>query len=215
MERYEQDNYYHGGVGEENRRYQSHGQNYHNDFGRGYDRRPDNYFNGRSIEERRQDMSQYDNHARLRSGNHDFDNEAYSNFQRNNQQLRNAYDNQVRREHHQLDDIRQGYGVPEFGNKSGSGYQQEQGYNSGRMSGYSGAAFGGSNYSAHGGFGGAPEYGAMSGDRGNVTQYTSASGYGGGENRNAYGQAIRQPDSDNYRNQEQQSRYRRNDEHNR
>ena len=91
----------------------------------------------------------------------------------------------------QLENVRQGYGFPGFGRSSeDENYmdemkreresRQRQGYGSGRLGGYSGSAFGGANYSAHGDFGGAPHYGSMSGYGGNADDYVSSSGYGGG-----------------------------------
>ncbi|WP_299823200.1 hypothetical protein [uncultured Pontibacter sp.] len=89
--------------------------------------------------------------------------------------------------------MRQEYEIPQF-NSASHGHsplhdmereprdQRKQGYGSGRMSGYSGSAFGGANYSSHGGFGGADRYGAMSGYGGNAANYVSSSGYGGGGN---------------------------------
>lgn len=103
--------------------------------------------------------------------------------------VRDYYDS-VSSSRHELDDIRQGYGYPSFRNnayeddyveqmKRERQAQRMQGYGSGRLGGYSGAAFGGANYSSHGGYGGAPEYGAMSGHGGNADHDASSSGYGG------------------------------------
>lgn len=85
---------------------------------------------------------------------------------------------------------RRGYGV-EDNVRGGSGYdadrngndrkisdRNEGGYGSGRTGGYSGAAFGGSNYSSHGSFGGDSSYGSMSGGGGNMGPFASKSGYG-------------------------------------
>ncbi|ARS35601.1 hypothetical protein CA264_09200 [Pontibacter actiniarum] len=103
----------------------------------------------------------------------------------------NYYEN-TRRDRRSLGDIRQGYGFSSFGDASDSyendmhdmqrerNARYDQGYGNGRLSGYSGSAFGGANYSAHGGYGGAADYGAMSGARGNMEDYVSSSGYGGG-----------------------------------
>ncbi|MBC5772678.1 hypothetical protein H8S95_01270 [Pontibacter sp. KCTC 32443] len=162
MERYERDNYYHSGLGSENRRDWDRSSR-DGDFGRDYENRY------RSTHDR-------DEEYRRRSYGTD----------------RNYSDNQSNR--YTSDDLRRGYGVSRLGGY-GSRYDdtdyvarmerdreilQQQGYGSGRTSGYSGSAFGGSNYSSHGGFGGSSGYNNMSGGGGNADDYVSMSGYGGG-----------------------------------
>ncbi|PRY09748.1 hypothetical protein CLV24_11887 [Pontibacter ummariensis] len=107
---------------------------------------------------------------------------------------RDYYEN-TRRDRHELGDIRQAHGYMSFSdnNLSSSGGNEdledmqrerraryEQGYGSGRLGGYSGSAFGGANYSAHGDFGGSPDYGSMSGSGGNADDYASPSNYSSG-----------------------------------
>ncbi|GAB3199400.1 hypothetical protein ABID22_002326 [Pontibacter aydingkolensis] len=103
---------------------------------------------------------------------------------------RNYYRN-VGNKPHDLDNIRQGYGMSSFGNAHNEYNElenmerernqlQRQGYGAGRMGGYSGSAFGGANYSSHGDFGGSEAYGSMSGHGGNADRFVSSSGYGGG-----------------------------------
>ena len=167
MERYNRDRYYHSGLGTENRRDWDRSTR-DGDFGRDYENR------FRSDRDRNEDYRRH-----------------YHSLEQN------YYDN-TQGQHHNLDNIRQGYGYSSFesGNNENlrdSGEEianrmrrdrerlQQQGYGSGRMSGYSGSAFGGSNYSSHGDFGGSSDYGAMSGDDGNVEDYVSMSGYGGGQ----------------------------------
>lgn len=89
-----------------------------------------------------------------------------------------------------------GYGVEDSAGGSGYGYDSDRngndrtpgsrdqgGYGTGRMGGYSGSGFGGSNYSSHGSFSGNSAYGSMSGGGGNVGWGASSSGYG---NQNSY-----------------------------
>jgi hypothetical protein len=121
----------------------------------------------------------------------DFDANRFQNYRSRDYDLEDTYNESTRGHRHELSDVRQGYGIPSFGNSSGRHEevrdmqrerraQQEQGYGSGRMSGYSGSRFGGANYSAHGDFGGSDRYNAMSGGGGNMERTVSASGYGGG-----------------------------------
>jgi hypothetical protein len=164
MERYDRDNYYHSGLGSENRRNWDRSSR-DGDFGRDYENRF---------------RTDRDRNEEYRRRSHDMQDNYYRNVQGNNDDLSN---------------IRQGYGISDFGGENrftDTGEDiaqrmrrdrerlQEQGYGSGRTSGYSGAAFGGSNYSSDGGFGGSSDYGAMSGGGGNADDYVSLSGYGGG-----------------------------------
>ncbi|MBB6611706.1 hypothetical protein H7F15_11710 [Pontibacter sp. Tf4] len=173
MERDERNTYYHSGLGSENRRDWDRSSR-DGDFGRDYENR---FRNSR------------DRDADYRRHHHDLEEDYYQQTQRSGPDLST---------------IRQGYGITGFGSEgryTDTGEDiaermrrdrerlQREGYGSGRMGGYSGSAFGGSNYSAHGDFSGASDYGSMSGDRGNVDDYTSMSGYGGG-----YGSAQRSMD---------------------
>ncbi|MDX5437065.1 MAG: hypothetical protein LPK03_07715 [Pontibacter sp.] len=166
--------YYHGGLGESNwRDYDSDIRD--GDFGREY-----------------QDRYRNNDHPQDYRNRRDFDANRFRNYRTRDYDMENEYYENTRGDYHSLGDIRQGYGFPSFSGSSSEGEysmnrmqrerraQQEQGYGSGRLSGYSGAAFGGANYSSHGDFGGAPEYGSMSGGGGNVDDYVSSSGYGGG-----------------------------------
>ena len=163
MERDNQDLYYHGGVGEENRHNFGPANRDREDYGRAFDHR---------------------------DRDHTFDSDRFRNYQRRDYDMENRYYENMRGNQNNLSDIRQGYGV---GSTGGSGYgydsdrngnrqqqhrQQQQGYGSGKMGGYSGSAFGGANYSAHGDFGGSPEYGNMSSGGGNLNDSASSSGYG-------------------------------------
>ncbi|WP_147383156.1 hypothetical protein [Pontibacter oryzae] len=167
--------YYHGGLGAEENRRDFDRNTRDGDFGREYENRyrhrqhPQDYRNRRDFDAHR--FEDYDRHA----------NELNANYNRNTH-ISEPY----------LSDIRQGYGIPEFRRLGSEPHnrlddmererraQQQQAYNTGRPGGYSGAAYGGSNYSTHGDFGGAPGNGAMSGAGGNSENYTSSSGYGGG-----------------------------------
>ncbi|MBC5992330.1 hypothetical protein [Pontibacter cellulosilyticus] len=131
------------------------------------------------------------------------------NYRHRDYDMERDYYSHVGNSHHDLDNIRQGYGIPSFGNSSDSRYseieemkrerdsQRMQGYGSGRLGGYSGSAFGGSNYSSHGDFGGSSEYGAMSGYGGNSDHDVSSSGYGGGNYSGQSPRSLR--DNENYR----------------
>ncbi|MER2997534.1 hypothetical protein [Pontibacter populi] len=164
MERYDRDNYYHSGLGAENRRDWDRSTR-DGDFGRDYENR-------------------------FRT-----DRDRNEEYRRRNQDMRDNYNRNVKGDTGGLSNIRQSYGISGFGSQgrftdTGEDIAQrmrrdrdrlhDQGYGSGRISGYSGSAFGGSNYSAHGDFSGSSDYGAMSGGEGNVEDYVSMSGYGGG-----------------------------------
>ncbi|MBF9254449.1 hypothetical protein I2I11_14185 [Pontibacter sp. 172403-2] len=165
MERDNRDLYFHGGLGEENRRNYGPADRDREDYGRAYDHR---------------------------DRDHTFDSDRFRNYQRRDYDMENRYYENMRGNQDNLSDIRQRYGVSSY---KGSGYgydsdrngnwqqqrrHSQQGYGSGRMGGYSGSAFGGANYSAHGDFGGSPEYGNMSGGGGNLNDDASSSGYGSG-----------------------------------
>ncbi|WP_276496400.1 hypothetical protein [Pontibacter litorisediminis] len=127
----------------------------------------------------------------------DFDANRFQNYPSRDHDMEDNYYDNTRGRQRELGNIRQGYGFPSFGDSADSykgdmrhmqrerRAQQEQGYGSGRMSGYSGAAFGGSNYSAHGDFGGSSHYGSMSGGGGHMDDTVSSSGYGGGHSNNS------------------------------
>ncbi|MEJ8757270.1 hypothetical protein WG947_09705 [Pontibacter sp. H259] len=162
MERYERDNYYHSGLGSENRR-------------------------------------DWDRSSRDGDFGRDYENRYRTTHDRDEQYRRHSYGTDRhygddRRDRYSSDDISRGYGVSRLGGY-GSRYNdtdyvarmerdrellQDRGYGSGRTSGYSGAAFGGSNYSSHGNFGGSSDYNNMTGRGGNDEDYVSMSGYGGG-----------------------------------
>ncbi|NDK55361.1 hypothetical protein [Pontibacter fetidus] len=163
MERYDRDNYYHSGLGSENRRDWDRSSR-DGDFGRDYENRFRNTHD-RDEEYRRRNYGTDRNYTSRHGQSHD------------------------------PNEIRRGYGISDVGGENrftdtgenieqrmrrDRNYLYDRGYGSGRTSGYSGAAFGGSNYSSDGGFGGSEEYGAMSGGGGNVDDYVSMSGYGGG-----------------------------------
>ncbi|WP_162425721.1 hypothetical protein [Pontibacter pudoricolor] len=178
MERYDRDKYYHGGLGTGNRKDWDRSSR-DGDFGRDYENRF---------------RTDRDRNEEYRRRNHEMNDNYYSN---------------THGEDDNLSTIRQGYGIAGFGNEgrftdTGEDIAQrmrrdrerlhDQGYGSGRTSGYSGSAFGGSNYSAHGDFGGSSRYGSMSGGEGNVEDYVSMSGYGGG--RGARSQHFDRENSD-------------------
>jgi hypothetical protein len=179
MERYDRDKYYHSGLGSENRRDWDRSSR-DGDFGRDYENRF------------RRDRDRDEEYRR-----------------RNHEMKDNYYRNTQGDDNDDLSTIRQGYGIAGFGNEgrfTDTGEDiaarmrrdrerlHDQGYGSGKTSGYSGSAFGGSNYSAHGDFGGSSNYGSMSGGEGNVDDYVSMSGYGGG--RNARSQRYDRDNSD-------------------
>ncbi|TPE46385.1 hypothetical protein [Pontibacter mangrovi] len=169
----QEDKYYHGGLGAANFRRDFDRDTRDGDFGRDYQNRYRNGNNAQDFRDRR-----------------DFDTHRFENYPSRDHDMEDNYYSHSRRRSHDLDDIRQGYGYSSFGSSAGpehhrrEGMERErraqQGYGTGRMGGYSGSAFGGANYSAHGSFGGAPEYGAMSGGGGNARHDVSSSGYGGG-----------------------------------
>ena len=155
--------------------------------------RDDEYYGRGHRPDRERFENRYGHDAqRQHSGRHrDFDRQQDArNYRHRDYDMERDYYESVSSSRHELDDIRQGYGFPGFGSASREDdyvermkrerqAQRMQGYGSGRIGGYSGAAFGGSNYSSHGGYGGAPEYGAMSGRGGNAGYGASSSGYGG------------------------------------
>ncbi|MCX2740288.1 hypothetical protein [Pontibacter anaerobius] len=121
----------------------------------------------------------------------DFDANRFQNYRSRDYDMEDNYYDNTSNRRHDLGDIRQGYGISSFegssdryddmrGMQRERRAQQEQGYGSGRLSGYSGSRFGGANYSAHGEFGGGSGYGSMSGGGGNMDDSVSSSGYGGG-----------------------------------
>lgn len=153
----ERDNYYHGGLGAENRRNWDRSTR-DGDYGRDYENR-------------------------FRSGK-DRDRE----YRRHYRDLEDRYYDSTHRNGPDMSNIRQGYGISSFDDNdarftdTGEAIAQRMQRDRDRlrrMGGYSGSAFGGSNYSAHGDFSGSSDYGAMSGSGGNVDDYTSMSGYGG------------------------------------
>lgn len=80
-----------------------------------------------------------------------------------------------------------GYDSDRNGNDRTPGNRDQGGYGTGRMGGYSGSGFGGSNYSSHGSFSGNSEYGSMSGGGGNMSWGASSSGYGNRNNNSDRG----------------------------
>jgi len=119
------------------------------------------------------------------------DSDRFRNYRSRDYDMEQNYYGNTRGDRGTLGDVRQGYGISSFAGTSDRyntasdrqrerNNQFEQGYGTGRMSGYSGSAFGGSNYSANGDFGGSSGYGSMSGSGGNMDDYVSSSGYGGG-----------------------------------
>ena len=177
MKRNDRVRYYHGGLGEEN--WKDYDRDLRDgDFGREHEDRYRSREGHRDFRDRR-----------------DFDRDRFRNYRSRDYEMEQNYYDNTRGEQHTLENIRQGYGFPSFVSSSNRASgpenevenmrrerqaQRDQGYGAGRLSGYSGAAFGGSNYSVHGGFGGASDYGSMSGDRGDMGDYVSSSGYGGG-----------------------------------
>jgi hypothetical protein len=119
------------------------------------------------------------------------DRDNFQSYRSRDYDMERNYNDNTRGRQGDLGNIRQGYGISDFGGTSDRyntvgdmqrerNAQQQQGYGSGRMSGYSGSRFGGSNYSTHGEFGGSERYGSMSGGGGNIDDYVSSSGYGSG-----------------------------------
>lgn len=160
----ERDRYYHGGAGAENRRNWDRSSR-DGDYGRDYE--------NRFRTDRDRNREYYSHH-------HDPEEKSYN---VNDQRERNY--NTGRQQHNFRD---RGSDADRYANTVDNVEQrmrydrarlQQQGYGSGQMSGYSGSAFGGSNYSSHGDFGGSNAYGAMSGGGGNTDDYISMSGYGG------------------------------------
>ncbi|WP_266206076.1 hypothetical protein [Pontibacter kalidii] len=173
------DRYYHSGLWSGRDVYDFDRDTRDGDFGREYQDRYRDGNNPRDFRDRR-----------------DFDANRFQNYRSRDYDLEDNYNENTRGRHHELGNIRQGYGFSSFGSNTGRHdemrnmererrAQQEQGYGSGRMSGYSGSRFGGANYSAHGDFGGSSRYGSMSGDSGNVDDYVSMSGYGGGHSNDS------------------------------
>ncbi|WP_347156770.1 hypothetical protein [Pontibacter chitinilyticus] len=171
MRRDNQDLYFHGGLGAENRRYQGPGNAGQEDFGRAYDHRD-------------LDHGSASDHFRNASRrDYDMENSYYENLRA---EQPHKYGNRQR-----YDNNGSGYGYDSDrnGNRQERHQQhRQQGYDAGKYGGYSGAAFGGANYSAHGSFGGSPEYGAMSGGGGNENNGASSSGYGNQSERNDRGE---------------------------
>ncbi|GHA55143.1 hypothetical protein [Pontibacter akesuensis] len=185
---------------ERNRYYQ---QNDENRMDRDYDRNAyrNNYY-GRGDNDYGRDQ---DNRRWIQESREDFrergvlnnDNNRFQDYRSRDYDMERNYRDNTRGQQGRLGDIRQGYGISSFDQNSdryGSGMnnmqrernsQMHQGYGSGRMSGYSGSRFGGSNYSSDGDFGGSSNYDSMSGTDGNMDRYVSTSGYGGGDNDNS------------------------------
>ncbi|AKD05173.1 hypothetical protein POKO110462_22240 [Pontibacter korlensis] len=171
----ERDNrYYHEGLGADGNRRNFDRDTRDGDFGREH-----------------QDRYRHGNNPHDFRNRRDFDANRFENYPRRDHDMEDNYYENTRRDSHSLSNIRQGYGFSSFDDSSDPGNDmenmrrergalQDQGYGSGRLSGYSGSGFGGANYSSHGDFGGSPQYGSMSGDRGNINTYVSSSGYGGG-----------------------------------
>lgn len=166
--------YYHGGLQSGHDVYDFDRDTRDGDFGRQYQDRYRNGNNPHSFRDRR-----------------DFDANRFRTYPRRDHDVEDVYGESTRRSRHELSTIRQGYGIPSMDRRDEESErvhqmqrerraQQEQGYGSGRLSGYSGSRFGGANYSAHGDFGGSSHYGAMSGTGGNMEHTVSSSGYGGG-----------------------------------
>ncbi len=162
MNRNEKDKYYHSGLGSENRRNWDRSTR-DGDYGRDYENR------FRTDEDRQHEVRRrhFPESGDLNSNdtrNYGVGSDYYG---RTNTNYRRGYNtpDYVARMEEDREKLR-----------SLSPKNQEQR----NLGGYSGSAFGGSNYSSHGDFSGADEYGAMSGDQGNVDDYPSMSGYGGG-----------------------------------
>jgi len=143
MERDNRNRFYHGGLGDDN--------------WRDGDRRARNGAYGRDDENRyRGGENQRDfGHRR------DSDSERFRDYHRRDREMEQHYYQNTRGEHHSLGNIRQGYGFSSFedaANQAGELDEmrrerealRQQGYGSGRLRGYSGAGFGGANYSVHG-----------------------------------------------------------------
>lgn len=201
MDRNDRGRYYQGGYGNEyrhdrdwnNRESRDLNNQFEREYrnSRGHGNDSDNFYRDSAYEHdydnsRFRSDSRRDYNAGRRSDRDDFRNYRSRDYDME----RNYYDN-TRGDRGMLGDVRQGYGISGFGGTSDrydtasemqreQNAQFEQGYGTGRMSGYSGAAFGGANYSAKGDFGGSSHYGSMSGSGGNMDDYASSSGYGGG-----------------------------------
>jgi hypothetical protein len=174
---------------ERDRYYQDYGNENRQDFNR-YDRQ------GRDLTPQfeREYQRQYQDEDRSDFGRNRYssDRDKFQSYRSRDYDMERNYNDNTRGRKDDLGNIRQGYGIPGFGGTSERNdtvgdmqrerkAQQQQGYGSGRMSGYSGSRFGGSNYSTHGEFGGSDRYGSMSGGGGNSDDYVSSSGYGGGQ----------------------------------
>ncbi|GAA4425142.1 hypothetical protein GCM10023188_05830 [Pontibacter saemangeumensis] len=182
MERNDRKHDHEGGYGHENR-YPS------NRSGREYGDLKQQF--EREYRDSHREARDSDNFYRDSGYERDDDNSRFRNYRSRDYDMERNYYENTRGDRGTLSDVRQGYGISSFGGTSDRyntandmqrerNAQFEQGYGTGRMSGYSGSRFGGSNYSATGDFGGSADYGAMSGSGGNQENYVSSSGYGGG-----------------------------------
>ncbi|WP_162053157.1 hypothetical protein [Pontibacter pamirensis] len=195
MERNDRDRYYRGGYNNENRNDSDYDNN-RNSYDRDnrYDYDPNNRYDrndrpGRELKQeferdyRRQRNDRYSDNDRFSGSDRTSD---YRN--RDYDMERNYYEN-TRGNRGELGDIRQGYGMSGFTGTSdrydtmndmerNRSAQNELGYGSGTIGGYSGSRYGGSNYSAHGDFGGSSNYGSMSGSGGDMDDLSNSSGYG-------------------------------------
>lgn len=191
MERNDRDRYYRGGYNNDRNDY-----DYDNDRGRDYRNEYDRYGrddrNDRPGRELKQEFEKdYRRHRNERYSDNDrfSDSDRSSDYRNRDYDMeRNYYDN-TRGNRGELGDIRQGYGMSGFTGTSdrydnmsemqrNRSAQNEQGYGSGTIGGYSGSRYGGSNYSARGDFGGSSGYGSMSGGGGDMDDLSNSSGYG-------------------------------------
>lgn len=183
MERDDRNRYYQGGYSNENRSGDNRENRYSRDLNQEFER--EHQSSHQNI------VNDSGNFYRDSAYERDHDNSRFQNYRSHDYDMERNYYENPRGNQDNLGDIRQGYGISSFGGTSDRyntandmqrerNAQFEQGYGSGRMSGYSGSRFGGSNYSATGNFGGSSDYGSMSGSGGNIDDYVSSSGYGGG-----------------------------------
>lgn len=198
MERYDRDRYDRGGYNNENR-YEYDNDNNRNRYDREdrYDYDRDNRYGANDRDDRRgRELKQQFEREYKRDHNDSssYGNDRFSDSDRSREYRNRDYDmernyySNTRGDGGNLGDVRQGYGISSFTGTSDrynnlsdmerNRNQDEQGYGTGRLGGYSGSRFGGANYSAHGDFGGSSDYGSMSGSGGNMDNLTSSSGYG-------------------------------------
>ncbi|GAB3527922.1 hypothetical protein GCM10027443_04990 [Pontibacter brevis] len=202
MERNDRDRYYTGGYSDNRYDYDYSNNNNRDRYDRYDDDRNDRYNRydrndrydreerpGRELKQQFEREYQSHHNDRYADNARFGDRDSSRDYRNRDYDMERNYYSNTRGDRGTLGNVRQGYGISGFSGTSdrydrindmqrNRSAQNDQGYGSGTIGGYSGSRYGGSNYSAHGDFGGSSNYGSMSGSGGDMDNLSNSSGYG-------------------------------------